>query len=260
VEVRLEKPLEDNLARKRNLMKAATQEFTRLLEYGVGDVSAAGMFYLAEIYAHFSKALTASERPEGLSPLELEQYELAIEEQAYPFEEKAIDIHEKNLKLIAQGIYNQWVDQSLQKLAVFVPARYAKPEATGEVVASPESFMFAIHPQGPAGTPLPETQAAVAATVSAEPVPAAGPAPTAEPVPGEEPGAVEEQAQAPESTAPVPPAAIKRTPAAADPVDEPEVAPDPALGQKEGLDEGPATVEGTLPVAGPAGAATGETS
>jgi cellulose synthase operon protein C len=31
-----------------------------------------------------------SERPEGLNPMEMEEYELAIEEQAYPFEEQAI--------------------------------------------------------------------------------------------------------------------------------------------------------------------------
>ena len=36
-----------------------------------------------------------SERPSNLNELELEQYELALEEQIYPFEEKAIKVHEK---------------------------------------------------------------------------------------------------------------------------------------------------------------------
>jgi tetratricopeptide (TPR) repeat protein len=110
-EVRLVKPFEVNLRKKRELMKTATSDFTKLLDYEVGEVTAAATFYLAEIYAHFCKALLASERPEGLAPLELEQYELALEEQAYPFEDKAIEVHEKNLELEtgAQGLRRAYV-------------------------------------------------------------------------------------------------------------------------------------------------------
>jgi cellulose synthase operon protein C len=79
--VRLETPLEINLHKKRDLMKASIREFGNLLDYEVGEVTAATTFYLAEIYAHFSNALMTSERPMGLSPLEQEDYELAIEEQ-----------------------------------------------------------------------------------------------------------------------------------------------------------------------------------
>jgi cellulose synthase operon protein C len=64
-EVRLVQPFEVNLRKKRDLMKATTQEFGKLLDYEIGEVTAAATFYLAEIYAHFSKALTESERPEG---------------------------------------------------------------------------------------------------------------------------------------------------------------------------------------------------
>ena len=104
-------------------MKVATQKFNQLVDYEIGEITAAATFYLAETYAHFSKALMTSERPQGLTPLELEQYELAIEDQAYPFEEKAITVHENNLKLISLGVYNEWVEKSLQKLAEFIPAR-----------------------------------------------------------------------------------------------------------------------------------------
>ncbi|HHP7235779.1 MAG TPA: tetratricopeptide repeat protein [Desulfobacterales bacterium] len=150
--VRLVQPFETNLLTKRNLMKTAVQQFNRLIEYEFGEFTAAATFYLAEIYGHFSKALMTSERPEGLSPLELEQYELAIEEQAYPFEEKAIEVHESNLELISHGIYNDWIDKSLQKLAKFMPARYAKPEAPSAVIRSLDMYVFEI--DRPAGQPV----------------------------------------------------------------------------------------------------------
>jgi tetratricopeptide (TPR) repeat protein len=150
VAVKLVKPLEDNLSLKRDLMKTATEEFGRLVDYEIGEVTAAATFYLAEIYSHFSIALMASERPEGLSPLEREQYDLAIEEEAYPFEERAIEVHESNLKLISRGVYNEWIDKSLQRLAESVPARYDKPEEAGGIMSSLGTFVFEIDRPEPA--------------------------------------------------------------------------------------------------------------
>ena len=77
-----------------------------------------------------------SERPDGLSELELEQYNLVLEEQAYPFEEKAIIVHEKNIELLSIGVYNKWIDKSIAKLAVLMPARYAKAEQENTFVKS----------------------------------------------------------------------------------------------------------------------------
>ena len=167
-QVRLVKPFEANLGKKKEQMKVAMRSFNKLVEYEVGEVTAAATFYLAEIYAHFSKALTESERPDGLNAQEMQEYELAIEEQAYPFEEKAIEIHEKNLELISAGIYNPWIDKSLAKLARFVPARYDKPEIPGEIVAAPESFAFEVERPAPPPAPVVE-----------EEMPAADPAPAA---------------------------------------------------------------------------------
>src|SRR6185369_11661112 len=167
-EVRLVKPFEENLRKKKELMKETTQAFNKLVEYEVGEVTAAATFYLAEIYAHFSKALTQSERPDGLNAQEMQEYELAIEEQAYPFEEKAIQIHEKNLELISMGIYNPWIDKSLGRLAKFVPVRYDKPEVPSVLVASLETYEFEIE-----RPTLPVTPVVTGEASAATPSPAA---------------------------------------------------------------------------------------
>jgi len=54
-DVGLVQPFEVNLRKKRELMKTATQKFSKLVDYEIGDITAAATFYLAEIYAHFSK-------------------------------------------------------------------------------------------------------------------------------------------------------------------------------------------------------------
>ena len=132
VEIKLVKPFEKNLARKKAAMKKAVDAFGKLPDYQAGEVTAASAFYIAEMYYRFGRALIKSERPDNLSALEREQYELALEEQAYPFEEKAISLHEKNLELLGVGVYNAWIDKSIERLAKLVPARYAKfEESTG---------------------------------------------------------------------------------------------------------------------------------
>jgi tetratricopeptide (TPR) repeat protein len=150
--VALVKPFKRNLKKKQTLMKRVIKDFSRLVDYEIGDITAAATFYLAETYAHFSHSLMTSERPKGLSALELEAYELAIEEQAYPFEDKAIEVHESNLKLMARGVYNDWVDKSLGKLADVVPARYAKPETSSPIVTSLDAYSFEIEPAAPSAT------------------------------------------------------------------------------------------------------------
>ncbi len=142
--VKLVEPFKTNLDRKKSLMKASTQQFNKLLDYEAGEVTAAAIYYLAEIYADFCKCLKESERPKDLSPVELEQYELDLEDQAYPFEEKAIATHRSNLELVARGVYNEWIDKSLQKLAVSVPARYDKPEEESEVLTSIDNYQYAV--------------------------------------------------------------------------------------------------------------------
>lgn len=156
--VRLEKPIASNLLKKKACMQAATEAFTRLLDYEIGEVTAAATYYLAEIYIHFSQALLTSERPEGLDPLALEQYALAIEEQAYPFEEKGIGVHESNVQLIPRGVYNEWTKRSLQKLAKLMPARYDKPEAESAIIGALETYAFEIK------RPVPENVATAADT------------------------------------------------------------------------------------------------
>ncbi len=189
VAVKLVEPFKANLSWKKELMKVATKQFDNLLDYEVGEVTAAATFYLAEIYADFSKDLKESERPAGLSALEREEYDLAIEEQAYPFEEKAIATHKSNLELISRGVYNEWVDRSLQKLARFVPARYDKPEEESPIITTLDAYMFAVEraeqpiPQASSqtGETTGETKQDANATDASQPAAAAAPASAVKP-------------------------------------------------------------------------------
>ena len=126
--IKLVNPLKTSMKKKQTAMKELVAAYGKLVDYQVADVTAASTYYLAEIYYNFSRSLLASEKPQGLSTLELEEFKLALEDQAFPFEEKAISVHEKNVELLTVGVYSPWIDRSIEKLAALVPARFAKYE------------------------------------------------------------------------------------------------------------------------------------
>ena len=142
-ELELRQPFEESLAEKQARMDAALASFESLVDYEVATVTAAATFYIAEIYFDFSASLLDSERPAGLSPQEQTDYEMVIEEEAYPFEEQAIEVHEKNYELLVSSrVYNDWVQRSLDKLAVMVPGRYAKNELSAGYVGSIDYYAY----------------------------------------------------------------------------------------------------------------------
>lgn len=140
--LQLTQPFEESLAEKQTRMDQTLSEMEGLVNYEVADVTAAATFYIAQVYDEFSRALLESERPAGLSEAEKIDYELVIEEEAYPFEEQAIDVHQKNHELLASGIYNPWVQKSLDRLAVLMPGRYAKNETSEGFVRSISYYAY----------------------------------------------------------------------------------------------------------------------
>lgn len=139
---KLTQPFEKSLKLKQQRMDAATKAFGALVDYQVGEVTAAATFYMAEVYYGFNRSLMESERPKGMQAAQLQEYELALEETAFPFEEKAIGVHEKNLELIRSGVYNEWIDKSLAKLVTLMPARYAKAEMSSGFLGSIDRYVY----------------------------------------------------------------------------------------------------------------------
>ncbi len=142
VELKLVLPFEESLAEKQRRMDVALEKFENLVAYEVAEVTAAATYYIAEIFMEFSAALMESERPTDLSEAEMVDYELVIEEEAYPFEERAITVHEQNFELLAGGIYNLWVQKSLDQLAFMMPGRYAKNEISGGYLGSIDIYAY----------------------------------------------------------------------------------------------------------------------
>jgi tetratricopeptide (TPR) repeat protein len=125
----LRAPLKQSLQTKNAAMQSAILASQRAAGYGVQEFSTLATLRMGQVYQQLSSELLDSERPVDIDALALEQYELLLEEQAFPFEEKAIAIFETNVRRSWEGVYDQWVQQSFDALAVLLPARYLKPES-----------------------------------------------------------------------------------------------------------------------------------
>ncbi len=132
--IKLRIPLKKSLRKKRRGMKKALKAYEKAAAYGFSDIATQATWHIADIYLRFSKDLMASQRPRNLKGDELEEYDLLLEEQAFPFEEKAIDFHLVNIKRTTDGVYDSWVRKSYDSLRKLVPARYDRREKLEEYV------------------------------------------------------------------------------------------------------------------------------
>jgi cellulose synthase operon protein C len=136
IRVKLVAPLKKSLVEKRKAMEAALKAYAQAADYQVTEVTTAATFESAELYRQLGKDLMSSERPKNLSKDELEQYNVLLEEQAFPFEENAIKLHEVNIARTKDGTYDEWVQKSFAALAQLNPGRYGKVELGEPLVES----------------------------------------------------------------------------------------------------------------------------
>jgi hypothetical protein len=140
MEVRLTTPLETSLERKKQLLKEAVDYYSRTVDFKVPEYITAATYKVGLLFEEFRNALLESERPTGLTAEQMEQYNFLLEEQAYPFEEKAVTAYETNVRRAQEGgLYDEWIQKSYQRLAKILPAKYARDEMD-EIITKKQLF------------------------------------------------------------------------------------------------------------------------
>jgi len=126
--IKLKLPLAKSLKKKRNAMKIALNAYETVADYKIAKYTSASTHRIGVIYQILSNDLMKSQRPKGLNEEELEEYSYLLEDQALPFEDKAINLFEINAARTKDNVYNQAVKDSIVELAKLKPAQYDKHE------------------------------------------------------------------------------------------------------------------------------------
>lgn len=126
--IKLTLPLKPSLDRKTRSLEQTLTAYKKVSDYRVASFSTQSSYETAQVYRQLANDLMNSQRPKGLDELALEQYDILLEEQAYPFEDQAIVLLETNAELTSQGLYDEWIKKSLMTLRQLLPGRYNKLE------------------------------------------------------------------------------------------------------------------------------------
>jgi outer membrane protein assembly factor BamD (BamD/ComL family) len=126
--IRLTLPLAKSLKKKRAVMDKALAAYGSVAKYKVAEFTTASTHRVGQLYLTLARDIMNSERPKGMSEEELEEYNYLIEDQAFPIEEKAIEIFASNTGRVLHNLYDDWIKQSFAELAKLQPARYDKQE------------------------------------------------------------------------------------------------------------------------------------
>lgn len=160
--VALVEPLARQLKLKKARMEEVLRAYAGAAEAGIAEVTTAATFHTGAIYLDFGQSLIHSARPKKLNKAELEQYNVMLEEQAFPFEEKAIKLFETNTRRAAAGLFDTWVQRSYAELAQLKPVRYAKTERIDARLPGELPALEAALQAAPAPNTLQATEARVA--------------------------------------------------------------------------------------------------
>ena len=124
--IHLSLPLKKSLDQKTRRLKSLVSKLEGLADYEVSEVISAATYKIATIYRTLANDIMSSERPDKLTELQLEQYDILLEEQAYSFEEKALEIYQINLDKVPGGEFDKWIAETYEALAEMNPSEFER--------------------------------------------------------------------------------------------------------------------------------------
>ena len=127
-QVSLRLPLVKSLPRKNEKLQSALQRYQAAADYGFLEFVTESSFKIGRLYQTFAKALRDSPIPAGMAENEVSLYREIIEEQAFPFDSLATEVHTANVSRAWNGGFNEWISQSFDAMRVLNPARFNKDE------------------------------------------------------------------------------------------------------------------------------------
>lgn len=124
--IALTHPLDATLTRKQRALESAQQYLLRAETFAGDAVVSEVLYRRAELYRTLASDLMASQPPAELNEMEALQYQMLLEEEAFPLEEKAMALHARNHQRIAEHGFDAWIGRSLEALAALHPGRYQR--------------------------------------------------------------------------------------------------------------------------------------
>jgi len=117
--------LQRSLVRKGELEQAAEAIYTEVVMMESPRWVAASAYRVGQMYKNFSDELYNLPMPEGLTPEQEDDYRMALDDNAFPLQEKALSAYRAALRLALQyQAYNEWSALSAQAISALESEAY----------------------------------------------------------------------------------------------------------------------------------------
>lgn len=120
-----ERQMTKNLIDKLGLVESLQQAYTQVLQLGQGDYGIAALYRIGAVYQHLAQEIFATPCPRRLTEDQCMIYQAALQEKAFPLEEKAIEAYDKAMsKAYELGLYNDWLAKAQEAMKTYEPNRF----------------------------------------------------------------------------------------------------------------------------------------
>lgn len=127
-EVQLTQPIVKSIPDKNKWLQNASNSYQAAANYGILEFVTMSSYKIGILYRQFADELRSAPKPQGLSASDQEVYASIIEEQAAPFDQLAVDLHQANIDRAWGGQFNEWINNSFTEMRALQPERYNKLE------------------------------------------------------------------------------------------------------------------------------------
>jgi len=124
----LSQPIAKSVPQKNTWLQNASERYQLAAEYGILEFITLSSYKIGLLYRQFANELRTTPGPDGLSEGDQTIYAQIIEEQAAPFDQLAVELHQANIQRAWDGAFNEWIDKSFDEMKVLSPERFNKNE------------------------------------------------------------------------------------------------------------------------------------
>lgn len=123
-------PIDATVVRKREMLQIVIRDFVAAGNYRTAEVITASNYFIGRALELFKEDILSSPKPEGLSSAELEEYELQLQEMAFPFEIKALEAYRVNIqRSVKLELLDPWIERTFERMADLAPWSYQRNES-----------------------------------------------------------------------------------------------------------------------------------
>lgn len=128
LDLKLTQPFEETFDKKTRHLNNFLKEYSEAAKFKIPEILPEIYFRMGALFENFRDSIVRSERPDGLTKEQMDEYGFLLEEKAYPYDEQAVKVYERCADAARKhSLHDEWSERCFARLADIRPALYKRP-------------------------------------------------------------------------------------------------------------------------------------